>query len=253
MTTPTFDFAKGLPGFDYLQHLMKSAQAAPNPMAAMMGAAPATAVPGMAGWVAPTLSVEEIDKRIQEFKSVLFWLEQNAHGIKATIQALEVQRMTLSTLQQMNVNMGDVAQAFKAPFAAAAAAPEATPAAPPAPAPAPEPAAQAQPERASKPAEQAPAKAAGAVDPMQWWGALSQQFGNIAAAALKDVASAQAAMQAAPQKSPKREPKPQKQGARTASKTAKTAAKTPAKTAVKTARKTLAAKKPVAKTARQRK
>jgi hypothetical protein len=185
MTTPTFDFAKGLPGFDYLQHLMKSAQAAPNPMAAMMGAAPATAVPGMAGWVAPTLSVEEIDKRIQEFKSVLFWLEQNAHGIKATIQALEVQRMTLSTLQQMNVNMADVAQAFKAPFAAAAAAPA------PASAPAPEPAAQAQTEGAANPSDQQPLKAAG-VDPMQWWGALSQQFGNIAAAAMKDVAAAQA-------------------------------------------------------------
>jgi hypothetical protein len=242
MTTPTFDFAKGLPGFDYLQQLMKSAQAAPNPMAAMMGAAPATAVPGMAGWVAPTLSVEEIDKRIQEFKSVLFWLEQNAHGIKATIQALEVQRMTLSTLQQMNVNMSDVAQAFKAPFAAAAAAPA------PAPAPVQTPTSSeaAQPDSTKQPkADEAP-KAAG-VDPMQWWGALSQQFGNIAAAAMKDVAAAQAAMKtAAPAKKSKTSAPRKRSGA--AAKNVKVA---PA-SAQKTARKSTV-KKPAAKAVRSRK
>ena len=45
--------------------------------------------------VAPTLSVEEVDKRIQELKTVQYWLEQNGHALKATIQALEVQKMTL--------------------------------------------------------------------------------------------------------------------------------------------------------------
>ncbi len=37
-----------------------------------------------------------------------YWLEQNARMLGATIQALEVQRMTLSTLQTMNVQMSDL-------------------------------------------------------------------------------------------------------------------------------------------------
>jgi hypothetical protein len=174
-----FGFGKFVPGFDFLQNLSKTAaQAAP--------AASAGAVPGMASWVAPTLSVEEIDKRIQELKSVLFWLEQNTTALKATIQAMEVQKMTLSTLQSMNVNMADLAKAFtaKAPVAEApAAAPEPAPVQP-------EPAAEpevAKEKSASKSSEKASAKPA--VDPMQWWGALTQQFQDIAAAAVKDVAA----------------------------------------------------------------
>ncbi len=168
-----FGFGKFVPGFDFLQNLSKTAaQAAP--------AAGPGAVPGMASWVAPTLSVEEIDKRIQELKSVLFWLEQNTTALKATIQAMEVQKMTLSTLQSMNVNMADLAKAFTAQ---APAAPEASPAQPE-PAPKPE-AAQEKP--AAKSSQKSSAKPA--VDPMQWWGALTQQFQDIAAAAVKDVAA----------------------------------------------------------------
>ena len=110
-----FGFGKFVPGFDFLQNLSKTAaQATPG--------ASAGAVPGMASWVAPTLSIEDIDKRIQELKSVLFWLEQNTTALKATIQAMEVQKMTLTTLQSMNVNMADLAKAFtvKAPAPAPA-------------------------------------------------------------------------------------------------------------------------------------
>ncbi|WP_295521413.1 PhaM family polyhydroxyalkanoate granule multifunctional regulatory protein [Limnohabitans sp. Rim8] len=173
--TSAFGFGKFVPGFDFLQNLSKTAaQAVPG--------AHAGAVPGMASWVAPTLSVEEIDKRMQELKSVLFWLEQNTTALKATIQAMEVQKMTLSTLQTMNVNMADLAKAFtaKAPAAETHAA---TPQAAPEPKPAqPEPA---QPE----PSASGASSAQPAVDPMQWWGALTQQFQNIAAAAVKDVAA----------------------------------------------------------------
>lgn len=174
-----FGFGKFVPGFDFLQNLSKTAaQAAP--------AAGTGAVPGMASWVAPTLSVEEIDKRIQELKSVLFWLEQNTTALKATIQAMEVQKMTLSTLQSMNVSMADLAKAFTAkppaqPAAESAPAPQAAPQAAPEPEPEPEEA----PEEAA--AEKPAAKPA--VDPMQWWGALTQQFQDIAAAAVKDVAA----------------------------------------------------------------
>ena len=198
-----FGFGKFVPGFDFLQNLSNSAaQAAPG---ANVGA-----VPGMASWVAPTLSIEDIDKRIQELKSVLFWLEQNTTALKATIQAMEVQKMTLTTLQSMNVNMADLAKAFtvKPPVAEPkTAAPTSVFASAPAPAAAPRPslftpkaAPEAQPEPA--PPAQAEATVASpsdtgsspnpaapvAVDPMQWWGALTQQFQGIAAAALKDVA-----------------------------------------------------------------
>ncbi len=175
-----FGFGKFVPGFDFLQNLSNTAaQATPG--------ASAGAVPGMASWVAPTLSIEDIDKRIQELKSVLFWLEQNTTALKATIQAMEVQKMTLTTLQSMNVNMADLAKActVKAP------APEPQAAAPQQAAPQPGPV-QPEPDPEKEGTEEPSTGAASAkpaVDPMQWWGALTQQFQNIAAAAVKDVAA----------------------------------------------------------------
>lgn len=169
-----FGFGKFIPGFDFLQNLAQSAGKA------QPGAAPS--------WVAPTLSVEELDKRIQDLKAVQFWLEQNVTTLKATIQAMEVQKMTLATLQGMNVNMADLAKAF-------AAKPEAAAPAADTPTPEPQPAAQAEPatpnEETKKATRQSKAKAADKpmVDPMAWWGSLSQQFQNIAATAMKDVAA----------------------------------------------------------------
>ena len=187
MSDPSaFGFGQFVPGFDFLQNLSKNtSQAQPSAAAGM---------PGMASWVAPTLNIEDIDKRIQELKSVLFWLEQNTTALKATIQAMEVQKMTLTTLQSMNVNMADLAKAFTAKPPVSAAAPE--------PVAEPEPAtpfassekadagtAKAATEEATEAATESATEAAKpAVDPMQWWGALTQQFQGIATAALKDVA-----------------------------------------------------------------
>ena len=42
-----------------------------------------------------------------------FWLEQNAKLIGTTIQALEVQRMTLAPLRGMNLPMTEVAEALR--------------------------------------------------------------------------------------------------------------------------------------------
>ena len=183
--TSAFGFGKFVPGFDFLQNLSQSASKT---------APAAGAIPGMPSWVAPTLNVEDIDKRIQELKAVQFWLEQNSTALKATIQALEVQKMTLTTLQGMNVSMADLAKAFtakappaEAPAAPAAAQPEPEPevVAEAAPEPAPEAVSAAKPKAKSKKgaAEQP------AVDPMAWWGSLTQQFQNIAGAAMKDVAA----------------------------------------------------------------
>ncbi len=170
------DLARMVPGFDFLQNLMKGAGAA---------------LPGVQGfgqWVAPTLDPEELDKRIQELKTVQFWLEQNARLLGTTVQALEVQRMTLNTLKTMNLPMADLREALKVrPPAAATAAP------------APEPQSPQPPEPPAPPASakaEAP-PAAGAIDPMQWWGALTQQFTEIAAQAVKDSTAVKAAAPAA--------------------------------------------------------
>jgi hypothetical protein len=153
------DLSKMVPGFDFLQSLMKNAGAG---------------IPGMSQWIAPTLDPEELDKRIQDLRTVQFWLEQNVRMLTTTIQALEVQRMTLSTLQTMNLPMNDLREALEIKAAA------------PAPA--------AQPGRARTAAATGAAAASGtaaaakspAIDPMQWWGALTQQFTEIAARAVQD-------------------------------------------------------------------
>jgi hypothetical protein len=169
------DFGKWVPGFDFLQSLTQPAQAS------------AGAAPALGGWVAPTLSVEDLDKRIAELKAVLFWLEQNGTALKATIQALEVQKMTLVALKGMNVSLQDMAPA--APSAAStASAPAQTPVEPPAAEPPAKPRRRAAKARAASPANAA-AAAPGPVDPMQWWGALTQQFQQIAQAAVADAQS----------------------------------------------------------------
>ena len=171
-----FGFGQFVPGFDFLQNLGQAAN--PGAKGSPQG------MPNMASWVAPTLSVEELDKRIQELKTVQFWLEQNTNALKATIQALEVQKMTLSTLQGMNVNMTELAKAFTAKMpdlqpkdtAKSEEAHSATGSS--------SDQAKASDQGTAQGATQGPA-----VDPMQWWGSLTQQFQNIAAAAVKDVAA----------------------------------------------------------------
>jgi hypothetical protein len=177
-------FGKFVPGFDFLQNLAKGAsQNIPQ-------------MPNLANWVAPSLNPEELEKRIEELKAVHFWLEQNSRALGATIQALEVQKMTLATLKGMNFNIGDVANAFKLKAAdsvaqgvqrvtetaesaaktlssAASSVGNAAKAA------------TAKPRRPAESAKPAPAVAA-LVDPLQLWGSLTQQFQQIAASAMKD-------------------------------------------------------------------
>jgi hypothetical protein len=180
----TASFAKLVPGFDFLQGLVKNAGAA---------------MPSMGQWIAPTLDPDQLEKRIDELKTVQFWLKQNAKLLGATIQALEVQRMTLSTLKTMNVQFNDLRDSLtiKPPADSGKAAPP-PPAFAPKPASAPEPAAAAPaPKRrsAAKAKDSAKADKAGdapslfaSIDPMQAWAALTQQFTQIAANAMKDTA-----------------------------------------------------------------
>lgn len=63
---------------------------------------------GVPGMVVPTLSVEEINKKITDLKAVESWLNLNLNMLRTTIQALEVQSATLSALRAMGaVNQPD--------------------------------------------------------------------------------------------------------------------------------------------------
>lgn len=195
-------FGQFVPGFEFLRSLGSQGGGSP-------------ALPNLGSWVAPTLNVEELDKRIEELKAVQFWLDQNAKALAATIQALQVQKMTLSTLKSMNLNLGDVTQAAaqawssmgstspapastartKSTFAGLEVpprTPDPSAAATPAPS---RPAAKKAPKRTS--AGSAPAAPEGVVDPMQWWGALTQQFQQIAGQAMQEAAQATSAAHAA--------------------------------------------------------
>lgn len=54
-------------------------------------------VPGMA---MPTLDPQEIEKRIQELKSVEQWLNMNLNMLRMAIQGLEMQKAGLTAMQQ---------------------------------------------------------------------------------------------------------------------------------------------------------
>ncbi len=202
---PSSGFGKFVPGFEFLQNL--AGQAAGGVAQGISQNIPQ--LPSLGHWVAPTFNVEDLEKRIEELKAVHFWLDQNAKALGATIQALEVQKMTLSTLKTMNFSMGDVANALKIKAADTLAGFTGSGGAAPAPAPTPfagleiPPRTYGQPEAQAKraPAKRKPAAkaaktpkaasnapAGGVVDPVQWWGALSQQFQQIAANAMKDAA-----------------------------------------------------------------
>lgn len=138
---------------------------------------------GVPGIAAPTLSVDDLDKKIKDLKAVEIWLNVNTSMVRGSIQALEVQRATLSALK----SMGEAMASQGNPFAAFT---------PPAGAPQPEAAGEAP---AAGPSDGggAPGDAAAAMggmaNPALWWTAMQEQF----QAALAQAASANAAAAAA--------------------------------------------------------
>ena len=183
-------------------------------------------VPGIA---APTLSVDELDKKINDLRAVEAWLNLNSSMVRGSIQALEVQRNTIATLKSMGKTLADAVQQqpgagkekslFESiPYASAffqhaadALAPGAAPIDPFKPAasppPAPAAAATAAPTEApaAKPtavptaapmsdAEAAAAAAAPMVNAAAWWNLLQEQFKQAVSTAMTtDVVSGAAA------------------------------------------------------------
>jgi hypothetical protein len=137
-------------------------------------------VPGMGipGMIMPTLSVEEINKQISDLKAVESWLTLNMNMLRSTIQALEVQSATISTLQSMSATLS---AAIKPNSDRKEATPASEKAAEP-PVEAPKSAATSGSEPASKPT---PSTKDGGADasseapignPAIWWNMLQDQF-----------------------------------------------------------------------------
>ena len=159
-------------------------------------------VPGMGipGVTAPSMSVEDLDKKIADLKAVEAWLNVNATMLRGTIQALEIQRGTIATLKSMGATL---ANAVKQPGAneksVLAAAPYASaffsqPAAEaPAPAPAP---AKVEAKVEAKPAAAdaaADTPAAAMTNPAAWWNMLQDQFKQAVTTAMSSDEMASAA------------------------------------------------------------
>ncbi|MDX5446433.1 MAG: hypothetical protein LPJ87_10320 [Zoogloeaceae bacterium] len=70
----------------------------PLEMLRQMWSAAGVPLPGM---MAPTLDVDDLDKRIKDLRTVENWLQMNLNMLQATIQGLEVQRSTLNALKAM--------------------------------------------------------------------------------------------------------------------------------------------------------
>ncbi|MGW8390270.1 PhaM family polyhydroxyalkanoate granule multifunctional regulatory protein [Pseudoduganella sp. HUAS MS19] len=135
---------------------------------------PGISIPGIA---APTLSVDDLDKKISELKAVESWLNLNATMLRSSIQALEVQRGTIAALKSMGQSLAAAVQ--QAPHSD----PFAKPAAPAAAKPADKPAADTgkpgdKPAADAKPAalDTASTAANQMANPAAWWNLLQEQF-----------------------------------------------------------------------------
>jgi hypothetical protein len=139
---------------------------------------PGTSLSGMSG---PTLSTEDLDKRIADLKAVESWLNVNVTMLRGTIQTMEVQRATLATLKSMGSSMAEVMR--QSGLVQPAAGAEQNPA-------------------------QGAAAATGMPVAMAWWNMLQEQFTQAVSAAM---APPDAAAKAEPQGAAPAAPQQQQQ------------------------------------------
>jgi hypothetical protein len=118
------------------------------------------APPGLPSMLMPTLDPKELEKRINDLKTVEHWLDMNRALLHSTIQTLEMQRNAIVALQAMAQSAQSVSTAGlgaagpSAPSIPAAAAGGGSVAAPPLP-----------------------------FNPALWWNALQEQFARVASGA----------------------------------------------------------------------
>lgn len=136
-----------------------------------------------------TLDPAELEKKINELKSVESWLKLNLSMLSSTIQGMEVQLATITTLQQfMSANRDNAKPSWQyAP--SAAPAPSA-------------PAQTSKSESQIPPAAKLKTSDVSNTDGAQaWWNMLAQQFGQLAAATTASMPAAPGAKTVAPPRS----------------------------------------------------
>lgn len=127
--------------------------------------------------IAPTMDIEELDRRIKDMKAVEQWLKLNLQMLQGTVQGMELQRNTIATLQAFGQTM--------TPPAATPAQATASRREPPPP---PETPAQPATDAAGAigaAAQELGSAAAAAMNPTAWWNLLTSQFEQVAQAALQ--------------------------------------------------------------------
>lgn len=212
--------------------------------------------------MAPPMNLEDLDRRIAELRSVENWLRMNLSMLSSTIQGMEVQRSTISTLRAFvdsaaNMDMGAMRDSGAAsplevvlglkPAPKAAAKPASNPSsaqghAQDAPAgkdaEAGEAADKATPESAMQGMSEQMGAAAQSAS-KAWWDLLQQQFNQIAAATAASMPGTPAAPGTDPGADARAKPGESKAAAKTEAKASKPASRKPAaKTAGKSATKT---------------
>ena len=207
----------------------------------LWGIPSAGALPGM---LIPTLSLDEINKKIADLKAVESWMAVNMNMLRGTIQALEVQSATIVNLQSMGAMLGSHqadakaamtsgTNAFPFTFPAwpSAAVPDAKPEVKPEPVVAPPPPPPPAPVAAA--AEDSAAPDASAPNPNAWWDLLQNQFKQAVGTALmpdalkakKPAAAKNGVTAAAPRKTAAKKPAAKKAPVRAKPKTAAASAK----------------------------
>ncbi|MFY3132282.1 PhaM family polyhydroxyalkanoate granule multifunctional regulatory protein [Achromobacter ruhlandii] len=198
--------------------------------------------------MAPPMNLEDLDRRIAELRSVENWLRMNLSMLSSTIQGMEVQRSTISTLRAFvdsaaNLDLGAVRDSGAAsplevvlglkPAPAAKSAPKGA---------SQDSAGAAQAEAKASEAEGGAARAQPGMSEQMgaaaqsaskaWWDLLQQQFNQIAAATAASMPGSQPAPEADKSKAkpggPQAAAAPAAKAAKTVAKPARKAARKPA-------------------------
>lgn len=85
-----------------------------------MKQAPSLPLPGFA---VPTLDLDELDRRIREYRTVEGWLQMNLSSVQMMRQSLEMQRAAVAAWQEMNQNWQQATAPETKASSAAASAP----------------------------------------------------------------------------------------------------------------------------------
>ena len=187
-SSPAMPFPAMGETLDFMQKMWgMSGMPTPGNLASMAARLPQQ----MPSMIAPTVDIEELDKRIADLRAVEQWLELNASMLRTTIQTLEVQRATIATLKGISgAMMGSMFSQAPAPaprpnpFAAPPSQPRPTLAPMPEPvAPPPEEPVARTPRRKKATPTSTPKLADDALNPAAWWHTLQDQFSKIASVA----------------------------------------------------------------------